>query len=137
MQKDVQSKLKASSLNEPGHEKTCLQGFLPGKTQTSLLSYRSKLSHEIANIETRDIILSRQRIRKALIRLYGCAGWSAPFLFAYGLNMSHDEAQIVLHSCYIQIKHPEHMNKNVFVAGWNDNIQWRSFEDGVKESQET
>ena len=28
---------------EPRHEKTCLWGFRPGKTQTSLLSYRDKL----------------------------------------------------------------------------------------------
>ena len=30
-------------LFEPRHEKTCLRGFRPGKTQTSLLSYRDKL----------------------------------------------------------------------------------------------
>ena len=29
--------------NEPRHEKTCLRGFRPGKTQTGLLSYRDKL----------------------------------------------------------------------------------------------
>ena len=29
--------------NEPRHEKTCLRGFRPCKTQTSLLSYRDKL----------------------------------------------------------------------------------------------
>ena len=28
---------------EPRHEKTCIRGLRPGKTQTSLLSYRSKL----------------------------------------------------------------------------------------------
>ena len=27
--------------NEPRHEKTCLRGLRPGKTQTGLLSYRS------------------------------------------------------------------------------------------------
>ena len=31
-------------------------------------------SNEIANIETRDIILSRQRTTKALISLHVCAG---------------------------------------------------------------
>ena len=31
-------------------------------------------SHEIANIETRDIILTRQRTTKVLIRLCRCAG---------------------------------------------------------------
>ena len=54
-------------------------------------------SHEIANIETRGIILSRQRRTKALIRLRGCAGWSAPLLFTYGINrFSHDVAHISL-----------------------------------------
>ena len=40
-------------------------------------------SLEISAIESRDIILSKQRTTKALIRLRGCAGWSAPLLFAY------------------------------------------------------
>ena len=38
------------------------------------------------DIETADIILSRQQTIKVLIRLCGCAGWSAPLLFAYGIN---------------------------------------------------
>ena len=41
---------------------------------------------EILDIETRGIILSRQRTTKALIRLRGCAGWSAPLFFAYGIR---------------------------------------------------
>ena len=46
---------------------------------------------EISDIETRGIILSRQRTTKALI----CAGWSAPLLFAYGKNrFSHDVTRI-------------------------------------------
>ena len=60
---------------EPHHEKTCLQGFQPGKTQTGLLSYidlSKKL--EILDIEIKGIILSRQRTTKVLIRLHGCAG---------------------------------------------------------------
>ena len=36
--------------------------------------------------KTRGIILSWQRTTKALIRLRGCAGWSAPLLFAYGIR---------------------------------------------------
>ena len=36
--------------------------------------------------ETRGITLSRQRITKVLIRLRGCAGWSAPLLFAYDVR---------------------------------------------------
>ena len=38
---------------------------------------------QILDIETRDIILSRQQTTKALIRLRQCAGRSAPLLFAY------------------------------------------------------
>ena len=38
-------------------------------------------------------LLSRQRTTKALIRLRGCAGWSAPLLFTYDKNrFSHDGA---------------------------------------------
>ena len=48
-------------LFEPRHEKTCLQGFPPGKTQTSLCR---DTSLEISNIITRDVILSRQRTTK-------------------------------------------------------------------------
>ena len=36
-----------------------------------------------------------QRTTKALIRLRGCAGWSVPLLFAYGINrFSHDVAHL-------------------------------------------
>ena len=41
-----------------------------------------KASHGIANIEARDIILSRQRTTKVLNSLHGCAGWCVPLLFA-------------------------------------------------------
>ena len=51
--------------------------------------------HEIANIETRDIKLSRQRTTKVLIRLWGCIGRSVTLLFAYGINrFSHDAAHM-------------------------------------------
>ena len=51
-------------------------------------------SLEILDIARRGIILSRQRTTKALIRLRGCAGSSAPLLVAYGMNrVSHDVAQ--------------------------------------------
>ena len=38
------------------------------------------------DITSIDIILSKKRTTKVLIRLRGCAGWSAPLLFAYGIN---------------------------------------------------
>ena len=51
---------------------------------------------EILDIETRGILPSRQRTTKRLIRLPGCAGWSAPLLFAYGKSrFSHDVAHLV------------------------------------------
>ena len=46
---------------------------------------------EVSDIETEDNILSRHRTTRVLIRLRGCAGWSAPLLFAHGINrFSHD-----------------------------------------------
>ena len=56
---------------------------------------------EISDIEIRDITLSRQRTTKTLFRLCGCAGWSAPLVFTYGINrFSHDLAQVEsLQSC--------------------------------------
>ena len=44
----------------------------------------ARLKLEILDKETRDIILSRQRTTKVLIRLRGCTGWSEPLLFTYG-----------------------------------------------------
>ena len=67
------------SSNEPRHEKTCFRGFRLG-----------------------------QRTTKALIRLRGFAGWSAPLLFAYSINrFSHDVAQI---STGGKSKHCENMD---------------------------
>ena len=56
---------------EPRHEKIYLLGFRPSMTQTSLLSYRSKL---VLNIASRGLILSRKQTIKALIRLL--RGWA-------------------------------------------------------------
>ena len=50
----------------------------------------------MSDIETRGIILSRQRTTKALFSVRGCAGCSAPLLFAYGINrFSHVVAYMV------------------------------------------
>ena len=74
------------STNEPRHDKTCLWEF-PTRPDTNRPAQPQKLaSLEILAIESRDIILSKQRTTKALIRLHGCAGWSAPLLFAYGIR---------------------------------------------------
>ena len=53
----------------PSRENLSLWGLQPGKTQTDLLSYRSKL--ESWNCKYRNYIT------KVLIRLGSCAGWSA------------------------------------------------------------
>ena len=63
--------------------KIVLGGLRPGKTQTvSEASY----SLESLDLVSRDIILSKQRMTKTLIRLRGCAGWSASLLLAYSIK---------------------------------------------------
>ena len=37
---------------------------------------------EISLVASLDIIVSKKRLTKALVSLRGCAGWSAPLLFA-------------------------------------------------------
>ena len=69
--------------------RVCEQGRL--KPACAATEARQRL--EILDIETRGIILARQRTAKALIR---CAGWFAPLLFAYGKNkFSHEGAQML------------------------------------------
>ena len=47
-------------------------------------------------------LLSRQRTTKALIRLRGCADWSAPLLFIYDKNeFSHDVAHFRINRSYL------------------------------------
>ena len=51
---------------------------------------------EISLVESLDTILSNKRITKALIRLRGCEGWPAPWLFANPEDRySHVEAHII------------------------------------------
>ena len=64
-----------------------------------------------SDIETRGIILLSSTT-KIFIRLRGCAGWSAPLLFAYGINrFSHDVAHILL-TIGSNIIEPEHDKTN-------------------------
>ena len=59
---------------EPRHDIMCLREFLT-RPDTNRPAQPQKLaSLEISAIESRDIILSKQRKTKALIRLRGCAG---------------------------------------------------------------
>ena len=75
------TKALSTGTYEPRHEKTCLRGLRPACTATEA-SWRLQIS----DIESRSIMLSRQRTAKVLIRLRGRAGagWSVPLLFAYG-----------------------------------------------------
>ena len=58
-------------------------GFLT-KARLKLVSQATKtsLKIEISLVASLDMVLSNKRITKVLIRLRGCAGWSAPLLFA-------------------------------------------------------
>ena len=64
-----------------------------GRLKLAYAAAEARQRLEISDIETRGIILSSQRTTKALIRLCGCTGRSAPLLLASGKNrFSHDEA---------------------------------------------
>ena len=78
----------------PRREKTGLRDFRRSEFQTSLLSYRDYL--ENWNITCSKFIYDtlKKRITKALIRLRGCAAWSAPVLFANPRRFSGAEARM-------------------------------------------
>ena len=69
------------------------------KLKPACSASETSYSLESSAIASRDIILSRQRKTKALIRLRGRAGWSALLLFPYGINsfFFHDVAQMLMH----------------------------------------
>ena len=63
---------------------------------------------------------SRQRTTKVLIRLHGCAGWSAPLLFAYVINrLSNDVAQMI-HS---MLDYPEDSSLTCFSSAKLYNLE--------------
>ena len=62
------------------------------------------LKFEIPLVASLDMILSKKRITKALIRLRGCAGWSAPVLFAnHRRQVSSRRGPIYLDREYLEI----------------------------------
>ena len=66
------------------------------KLATSATETRWKTENLL--VSSLDMILSKKRITKALIRLRECAGWSAPLLFANTEDrFSHVEAHIFVH----------------------------------------
>ena len=71
---------------ETRHDKTCLREF-PTRPDINRPAQPQKLaSLEFSAIESRDIILSKQRTIKMLIRLRRCAVWSAPVLYAFDIR---------------------------------------------------
>ena len=57
--------------------------------------------------ESLDMVCSKMRITKALISLRGCAGWSAPLLFANSEDrFSHVEAHIALDNMHFCLRKP-------------------------------
>ena len=72
-----------------------VRGLRQGKTQTGLLSYRDLLESWNFEFRKKRYYSIEAAKTKALIRLRGCAGWSAPLLFAEGINrVSRDMAHI-------------------------------------------
>ena len=81
---------------EPCHEKPVFRVCDQGRLKPDCTVRKTRYKGGISDIETRVIILSRQQTTKALIRLSRCPGWSAPLLFAYGINrFPHDVAHLV------------------------------------------
>ena len=79
--------------------------FRPGKTQIRLLTYRSQLaSWNFGWSKCRYYLRSKKQRRWSdCTDLRGCAGWSAPLLFAYVINrFYHDVVQMVIdnQSCH-------------------------------------
>ena len=72
---------ETAGLYEPRHDKTCLREF-PTRPDTNRPAQPQKF--EISVIESTDIILSKQRTTKALIRLRGCCSHMTLDTFSHG-----------------------------------------------------
>ena len=94
-------------INEPRHEKICLRGLRPGKTQTGLLSWR----FEISAIASRCITLSRQ-----CNKCTDQTAWMRRLIFVFVVRIWHKQgiswrgshvykAVFLLHFCNKDLKH--------------------------------
>ena len=82
---------------------------------------------EISDIETKGIILSRQRTAKVLIRLRLCAAWSMPLLFAYGINrFSHGSYDTTVNPLYNVCVGPQWFMTLKWICRCNDFKLFRS-----------
>ena len=71
-----------------GFDKECFKPVSSAK--------ETSLKIEISPAASLHMILSKKQNKKALIRLRGCAGWSAPVLFTNPeVRVSHVEAHII------------------------------------------
>ena len=61
-------------INEPRHENKCLRVCDQVRLKPACSATEARKSLEFSDKETRDIILSRQRITEVLTRLRGCVG---------------------------------------------------------------
>ena len=68
------------------HGKTGPGGLDQVRLKPACSATEASYSLESLKLASIGIILSRKQTAKALIRLYGRAGWSVPLLFAYGKN---------------------------------------------------
>ena len=75
----------------------------------------ANLGLEIFGITSIDIILSRERTTKTLIRLHGCVGWSASLLFPYGIRQvfSWCGSNYRLMDGWVRVLHPFNS-----ISGW-------------------
>ena len=85
----IQNPSESSGTETGGESLICLVARKPvfgvsDKTSFKPVSSATESSWkiEISSVANLHMILSKKRITKALIRLCGCAGWSAPVLFA-------------------------------------------------------
>ena len=77
---------------------------------------------DISAIASRGIILSKQRTIKALIRLCGCTGWSAPLLFT-----CHKQVFLCRGSYYVAVTRDNDVDKNQReVKIQNKSIKWKN-----------
>ena len=85
------------TVNGPRRKKPGLREF-PTKRDSNQSPQLQRLAKiKISLVASLDMILSNKRIAKALIRLRGCAGWSAHVLFANPEDrFSRVQAQIMI-----------------------------------------
>ena len=105
---------EGANIIEPRHDKMCLREF-PTRPDTNQPAQSQRLaSLEILDLASIGSILSRQRTRKALIRLRRCTGWSAPLLFAY--DVRHIFSWSYSYILYLNIAYDDILSLKIFTS---------------------